>query len=410
MQFRTAISHAFTAVMFAVLVGCGSSASAPGTMSVHLVDGPEVDYTAVNLQIKKLEIHGPNGWETLADFTTTQKGVLELDLLTLRGLDGNGVPIKATLTDHKALPEGHYDQMRMLLGPDNTVTLSAAAGGGTFPLKVPSGMQSGLKFPVSFDVAPNTTRDVFIDMDAHRSIFLHQTGGSAPKYLLRPVIHAVDRLVTGYVTGTLTAAVGGAGLPNVDVFAETFDANGRPIIVTHALTDSAGKYVLDYLPVGGSYHVVAQPVVTGTATPVVTTVYLPKASGPFAISETQPTVTYSASFDATAAVGSVSGAITNVADLDQTDTVFVLATIDAKPFVVRTSPAPVNRSVTPPTEGYSIANLPLYDGGYLLAVERGTDDGSGGTTFTWKMDGGPAILGTSATAPFALTNHDLTAQ
>jgi hypothetical protein len=254
--------------------------------------------------------------------------------------------------------------------------------GALHDLKVPSGMQSGVKLNVHFVVAPDTTKDVFIDFDAHRSIFVHEAGHSG-KYLLRPVVRAVDRLVTGSISGTLTAAVGGAPLGGVEVMAEVVQG-GRPVVVRSTITDlTTGKYTLDLLPAGVSYDVVAQPVVG-------TTVYLPLASPAIAITEASPTATYDAKFDAAppTAVGSVTGSITPaITSSSQSDTVVVMGSFAGTSLLVRSVPA----SVTSNGETYQVSNLPLYDGGYSLVVERGTVDAGGGTTISWSALGGPAL-------------------
>ncbi len=394
MNFRTTMTNALPALLGAAILGCGSSG--PATMNVHLVDGPDSSYKAVTLQVKKLEIHGPNGWQTLADFTTTPDGVLKVNnLLDLR------YGIRMTLAAGAPVVAGHYDQMRMLLGPDNSVTL---ADGSWFPLKVPSGMQSGVKFPLSFDIAEGTTRDVFIDFDAHRSIFVHEAGASG-QYLLRPVVRAIDKLV-GSISGTLTTpAVAPASptpLGNVEVMAEVIDSGtGRAVVVRSTFTDATtGHYTLDLLPLGASYYVVAQPVVGTPAT-----VYPPSTSGSITITETTPNATWDASFTAVTAneIGSVTGTIAPVAGTDQTDAVFVMASFNAAPvpLVVRT----VNASLV--DDSYTLTDLPLRDGGYTLAVERSTTNDGGFTTTTWTADATPVLATNTSTS---VTNLLLNAQ
>jgi hypothetical protein len=88
------------------------------------------------------------------------------------------------------------------LGSGNTVNL---ADGTVEPLKVPSGMQSGIELIVNFDVAPGTTKDVWIDFDAAHSIQVVMAGMSG-QYLLRPTCWAFDKTATGSIHGTLTDA------------------------------------------------------------------------------------------------------------------------------------------------------------------------------------------------------------
>ena len=384
MQARSAFHSAIPVLLVGTLLGCGSSSgTGPGAMNVHLVDGPSTLFSKVTIEVTQLEIHGPaDQWTTLATFP----GGKVID--NLLGLT-NG--IDELLVSGFGLPAGHYDQMRLLLGAGNSVTL---ADGSVQPLKVPSGMQSGLKFPVSFDVAPGTTRDVFIDLDANRSVFVHRAGRSG-QYILRPVIHAVDRLVTGSVTGRLTAADGTTGLGGVDVMAETVDASGHPSIFSHATTAADGTYTIALLPQGVPYHVVAQPVLPQATPPDL--VYGAAASGPIVLTEAAPIATWSQSFTLATAVGALGGAITPVTTDASGDEVLVEQTFPAPPLaspttlVVRYLEPTVDDSVTPASESYAATDLPA--GGYDVVLLRTTTDASGVATVTSTDAGAVSVVG-----------------
>jgi Domain of unknown function (DUF4382) len=363
MHMPSAMKTTYPALLFAALIGCGSSGN--GTMNVHLVDatGP---YARVDLQVKRLDIHGPQGWQTLADFSSLAGGVKEVDLLSLTG------GVEETLAQGASLPVGHYDQMRLLLGAGNTVTLSGPPV-TTVPLKVPSGMQSGVKFPVSFDVAENTTKDVFIDFDAHRSIFVHAAGNSG-QYLLRPVVRAVDRIVTGAITGTLTDGLSGAA--GVIVTAQILDEAGKPTIVNHATTNADGSYVIGLLPVGLSYHVVTEAI-AGTSS-----AYTPTASEPISVTMTAPVQTYGRSLTR-AQAHQLSGNVVGTPLLttsEATDEVSAHQTLQAggslqsHDFIVAWAGATVDTA----GEHYSLGSL--ASGIYSLLVTRSTPDSDGGQT------------------------------
>jgi Domain of unknown function (DUF4382) len=382
MNPTTPLKTPWPALLFAGLLACGSSGN--GTMNVHLVDGPGEAYDSVTLQVKKVEIHGAAGWITLADFTATPPGVKQIDnLLALtRG-------VKATLVDRYGLPAGHYDQMRLLLGSENTVT---PAGSVPQPLKVPSGMQSGLKFAVSFDVQPDTTKDVFIDFDAHRSIFVHSAGNSG-QYLLRPVVRAVDRIVTGAITGTVTGLA--QPFTNVTVTAQTFDGS-RPVVVRTVPLAADGSYVLDLLPVEATYHVVAAPVLG-------TTVYTPKASAAKVVSVAAPVVAAEpiafTSTDIVSAVGAIQGSITpSLGSTEVVDEVAVQGPVGANTFVVRT----VNASVVGGAESYQVDSLPA--GSYTLTVTRGAIDVEGNQVVEARSAADvPVVVRPGVTTPADLT-------
>jgi hypothetical protein len=362
MQARDFLSFA---VLGTLLAACGSgTATNSATMKVSLVDAPSSGYLEVNVDVQTVEIAGSGDWVVLGHPNRV------VNLLALTG------GVAETLVDGATLPAGHYGQMRLVLGPNNTVKL---LDGSVQPLKVPSGQQSGVKLTVNFDVQAGTTADVFIDFDAHRSIFVHEAGNSG-KYLLRPTVRAFDRMVTGSISGTLTVAGTLAPIPNAVVTAQNVGVTG-PSVARSTTTDAAGHYVLDLLPRDATYFVVSQPVsydVAGTPTAS----YDPKASGPLAISATTPTATYDAAFSLAAAVGGVAGAITPVAVLPQADMVqarLPLATGGTtQTLIVRTSAAKVSAS----GESYALPALPVTAPGttYSVVVERRSYDSLGNET------------------------------
>jgi hypothetical protein len=368
--------HVILALAAAAAAGCGSSSSGSGKMSVHLVDAPG-DYLEVDLDVQRVEIHSDaGGWLTLG----TPDKVVNLLALT------NGVA--ETLADGATLPAGHYGQLRLVLGSRNTVK----ASDGVHDLKVPSGMQTGVKLNVSFDVQAGTTKDVFIDLDAHRSVFVHQAGASG-QYILRPVVRAFDRVVTGSIAGTLTDAQTHAAIPDAIVMAETVDAAGVPTVVRTVHTATDGSYALDLLPVGASYYVVSQPV-TGAVS------YAALASPAIALSTTAPVQPWSAAFS-TVAAGAASGHVVPAATDADADLVVatqqLTAGTETRTLVVRTAPATVVSGV----ESWSLDALPPAT--YSVAVERRTLDTAGNETVT---DGTPSNVtvasGATATVDLAI--------
>ncbi len=368
------------AFLAALAAACGSGSGGTATMSVHLVDGPSSDYKHVFLDVREVSIHSESdGWVVLG---TPGKVI---DLLALTG------GVAETLADGASLPAGHYAQMRLLLGARNSVQLT---DGTTEPLVVPSGMKSGVKLDVSFDVAAGTTRDVFIDFDARRSVFLHAAGNSG-KYLLRPVVRAVDRVVTGSIAGLLTEDLP-APLPlaGVTVTAQTV-SGGVPTVMRTTTTAVGGSYLLDLLPVGATYHIVAQPVVGPTS-------YSARASGGITLTASVPTATQDLAFTAAAASGTLGGTIAPPVGAEETDLVslvqsLVVAVGVTQPLVVRVEPG----SFDGVSESYSFGGLPTA-ATYSAVVSRLGDDGAGNPV---SSTGAPVTVTVSSSA----TTLDLTA-
>lgn len=334
-------------------------------MNVHVVDAPSQQFKQINLNIQKVEIHSDaTGWITLS---TPNKTV---NLLSLTG------GVAETLAAGAMIPVGHYEQMRLMLGAGNTVVLQDGTSGA---LTVPSGIQSGVKIPGDFTVAAGTTADVFIDFDGAHSIQVVMAGASQ-KFILRPTIRAIDKTVTGSISGILTASAGGAGLSAALVSAETVDASGHAAIVRTVASDSTGAFTLDLLPLGQTYFVVSQPFSKGTY-------YDAQASGPLALSATSPTLTFNAAFTQDLSISNVGGTLTPTASDAQSDTVFLLQSFDAgggkqNELIVNSTAGIVGTT----EETYSFT-APV--GLYAVQASRTTLNADGTTTLTASAPSAP---------------------
>ncbi len=108
------------------------------TMKMHLTDAPAA-YDAVYIDVQEIEVHSDTGgWVTLAN---VKPGIY--NLLDFRnGLD--------TLIAVGEVPSGKISQIRLILGPNNSVV----ENGITHSLKTPSAQQSGLKLNVNYTLQP----------------------------------------------------------------------------------------------------------------------------------------------------------------------------------------------------------------------------------------------------------------
>lgn len=144
------------------------------------------------------------------------------------------------------VPAGTYDQVRLKLGPDNSVVI----GGVSSALKVPSGMSSGFKLFGSFVVPAGGGVDVGIDFDAQRS--LHETGNG--RWMLRPVARMFTLQEAGGIAGTVVP----------DTVVTEALAIQVPDTVATTTTDPKGHFVLSMLP-AGTYSVHLAPANPGFA-------------------------------------------------------------------------------------------------------------------------------------------------
>ena len=173
-----------------------------GTMRVALTDAPG-DYAAVNIEIHQVLVKksGDDGEETenMEDDELEESGweVLFNDTLMVNLLDyqnGKTLPLGEV-----ELEAGRYEQIRLVLGDENTVTLTE---GGTFDLKTPSGQTSGYKLIVNADIEEGEVYDLIIDFDAHQSIVARGNGG----FNLKPVLRTVELDNAGSISGVVSPA------------------------------------------------------------------------------------------------------------------------------------------------------------------------------------------------------------
>lgn len=289
------------------LLGCASGddsapSSRQGAVRISLVDAPAPTLKALRIRVERVEIHasdrpGASGWVVLGEPKKT------VDLLTLT----NG--LVETLVPGATLETGRYQQLRLVLGTPNELVL---ADDRVVPLEVPSALASGLKVPLSFEVQPGTTRDIFIDFDAARSIQVHETGSST-RFILRPVIRAVDRAVTGSISGTLAGPAG--PLAEAPVFGQT-TVSGRQQVLRTVRTQADGRYVLDLLPMD-------TPVLLASLSAGVT----PRGSDLITLTASQPTGTWSGAFTAASGSGLLTGSVAPAAAASEADVAEILTQV-----------------------------------------------------------------------------------
>jgi hypothetical protein len=170
-----------------ILFSCNKNTSTgTGHLQVMLTDGP-AHYDAVYIDVQKCEVNVSSdtgtgsGWQTV---NLLRPGVYNL-LKFSNGID--------TLLAAAELPAGNLSQMRLVLGPNNSVIIDGQA----YPLKTPSAQQSGLKFNIHSPLTAGIEYRLWIDFNAGRSIVATGNGG----YILKPVIRTYSAAVGGSIKG-----------------------------------------------------------------------------------------------------------------------------------------------------------------------------------------------------------------
>lgn len=227
------------------LAGCNSTGETgnTGTMSVAMTDAP-ANYDAVTVTINSIRVNRQEDAETDSAETdqeaeedgwvTIMEEPMQVNLLELT--NGNRITLGS-----EEVETGSYQQIRLILGDDNTVTVD----GETYALQTPSAQQSGLKLNVDAEVEENASYNLLLDFDAARSIVKQGNGG----YLLKPVIRAVHLAESGSLAGSVQPS--------------DFNTNVLAVMdgdtVTSTITGDNGAFEIIGLAPNSNYEVVFDP-------------------------------------------------------------------------------------------------------------------------------------------------------
>jgi type 1 fimbria pilin len=165
---------AISVIMASVTFVACKKESGTTSFRVRLTDAP-AQVEEVNIDLREVQVKfsqssdtssSNNGWTTL----TTTPGVYNL-LDFQNGLD--------TLIAQGNLPTGQFvKEIRLILDSNNTIKVDSSV----YPLRIPSGAESGLKIKISKKLQGDLD-SVVIDFDAALSIRQEANG-----YMLRPVV------------------------------------------------------------------------------------------------------------------------------------------------------------------------------------------------------------------------------
>jgi hypothetical protein len=196
-------------------------------VKVRLTDAPG-NFQQVNVDIIGVEFKNDSGVTVNLNVVPGIYNLLDYT----NGLD--------TLIAYGNFPSGILSQVRLILGPNNSVMVDSLV----HPLTTPSAQQSGLKLNIHDTLIAGVVYNLLLDFDANQSIVLTGNG----RYLLKPVIRVVNQASSGSVHGTVITA---AALPamisvtdGINTYTSTTDTTGGFLVSGIA----AGTYTVTITP------------------------------------------------------------------------------------------------------------------------------------------------------------------
>jgi hypothetical protein len=286
------LSLAVLAVLIGValtLVTCGKTTitgqvnNGMAAVNVSLSDPPSCSPPAGNFKSVFITIHSVQahisataddnspGWVELVPELNSQP--VQVDLLNL---PADGACLLKLLGSNTSLPAGDYQQIRLLLVPDNSSSSAVPSpnacatlgqvfncvvdsNNNTSELQLSSQANTGLKIPPGqvvggpIHVGDGQTVDINIDFNACASII--QEGNGA--FRLKPSLTAgvVSTNTTG-IKGQVVDSVTSQPIVGATVALENPDTSGADRIFMEGVTDSTGRFSFCPLPMGAVFDVV----------------------------------------------------------------------------------------------------------------------------------------------------------
>ncbi len=239
------LALAFSSLLLGACDNGGSSSQ--GSINIAITDAPVDEADAVWITFDGVTIKPEQGDAQSYVIEPPQK-------LNLMSLSGNN----STVLLNEPIAAGRYSWIRLSIDDaENSTYLIEENSGGTFPLRIPSGNQTGLKLNRSFTVDADGITAFTIDFDLRKSV--HKTGKPGnEKYMMRPTLRIVETSQAGSISGNIDPSLVTEGCyPGVYVFNEgdpvdDMDGIDDPVVaLTISMNDEgAYNYTAGFLPAG----------------------------------------------------------------------------------------------------------------------------------------------------------------
>jgi len=236
-----------------LLAGCGggSGSDGSGTAQISLTDAPSAEESFDNVLITVREV-----WFHKSDAAGPgEAGWLKYPLAAPRTVD------LAHLTDgavsqilDQTLPEGDYQQIRILLADTNDNTYlspynnEVLVGGQTYPLRIPAPAH-GIALIGRFQVTDGGTLRLAIDFDIGHDV-VKVTRNGQTEYVLKPRLRYFDLDNVGAIRGQVDAAARSAGGSFVFKAEQKSADSTRYVVKRFTGIRADNTFLLSFLPPG----------------------------------------------------------------------------------------------------------------------------------------------------------------
>jgi len=236
-------------LLITALFGCGSGsesggspdlASSPegtGQLRLLLSDSPVDSADHVYLSVARVEVRRVT--DRGSEWVVLWRGEREFDLLALQN------ERTAVLADN-LLPVGTYDEIRLILAEGGGSPIGAPGfrspcdiviDDESYPIKVPSGEQSGLKLKGEIEITRDTLTLLLIDFNVRKSVVRR---GRKMEFLLKPSLKMYPVQISGSISGEATDDADGSALAGVTISTQQ---DGDEVLSTRTRDDGSYKLV-----------------------------------------------------------------------------------------------------------------------------------------------------------------------
>lgn len=237
-----------------LLTSCGGGGgSGISGLTVYITDAPIDAATSVNIGFSGVYVRGSGGVYAFPLTTITP------DLYQLQG------GVESYLVTQADIPPGQYTAISLAISaaPGTASSYMQLADGTLHPIYIPSGEPTTITVPFNFTIPSSGNANITIDFDLRKSLI--QDPNDPTKFILRPVLRAVDNNNQGTISGIVnTALLSSSCSPTVYVYSGSVtptdvDVNapaGTVQPITSALVGlnvTTGQYnfTAAFLPPGG---------------------------------------------------------------------------------------------------------------------------------------------------------------